>query len=85
MRFNGIKAFNNSSIRTVAAARDALADARYEAEQRRGDADGETLIGKVNQWYQYMPCVYFFSKIYLVHRIVPSTILCKTWKWSTFF
>ncbi|CAM9962300.1 unnamed protein product [Sphacelaria rigidula] len=44
-----IQAFNNSSIRTVAAIREALADARYEAEQRDGDGDGGTLLTKVAQ------------------------------------
>lgn len=45
--FRREQAFNNSSIRTVAAIREALADARYEAEQRDGDGDGGTLLTKV--------------------------------------
>lgn len=34
------KAFNNASIRTVAACRDALTEARYEGEQREAGGGG---------------------------------------------
>lgn len=43
------KAFNNESIRTVAACREALAEARYEAEQREQETsdDGAESLTKV--------------------------------------
>ncbi|CAM9375685.1 unnamed protein product [Pylaiella littoralis] len=48
---NTIEAFNNSSIRTVAACREALTEARYDAEQRENDivSDGEASDVKVVQ------------------------------------
>lgn len=42
----GVKAFNISSIRTVSVCREALTDARYEAEQRQGDAGGAAMVTK---------------------------------------
>lgn len=46
------QAFNNSNIRTVAACREALTEARYEAEQRENEivTDGEaTGVVKVRE------------------------------------
>lgn len=44
------KAFNNESIRTVAACREALVEARFEAEQRERETgnDGADPLAKVN-------------------------------------
>lgn len=47
---SAIEVFNNSSVRTIAICRDALADARYEADQREGDAnDAAGAMIKVEQ------------------------------------
>lgn len=45
------KAFNSQTVRKVAAARDALADARYEAEQREGDPDEVSMLTKVPHFF----------------------------------
>lgn len=69
--------FNNSSVRTIAICRDALADARYEADQREGDAnDAAGAMIKVRSCRNHAPDMVRVACANYVD-VAVATIVCR--------